>query len=105
MNLRNRPICGLIAALLCALAGAQQTPKAQSQTQLKRKPDLISRWSQMACAVVQISDGSSAGTGVFISSTGDLLTAAHVVLDRSFSADATGNLVTTVTFTESRIIQ
>ena len=52
----------------------------------------------MACAVVQISDGSTTGTGVFISSDGDLLTAAHVILDRSFSVDGTGNLVTTVTF-------
>jgi S1-C subfamily serine protease len=52
----------------------------------------------MACAVVQISEPSSAGTGVFINGAGDLLTAAHVVLDRSFSMDAANNLVTTVTF-------
>jgi S1-C subfamily serine protease len=89
------------AVILVAATWAQQKPKTQigvKPDQPQQQPSLVSRYARMSCAVVQISEPSSTGTGVFINGDGDLLTAAHVVLNRSFSVDAAGDLVTTVTF-------
>src|ERR1039457_308172 len=67
-------------------------------TSAKKKPppslptDLASRYSRMSCAVVQITHNTGAGTGFFISADGDVLTAAHVALDRKFSAPSPGQI-------------
>jgi S1-C subfamily serine protease len=50
------------------------------------KRSLADRFASLSCAVVKIesSDGTW-GTGFFVSPTGDVLTAAHVATDRSFT--------------------
>jgi hypothetical protein len=86
-----------MAFFLLTTTLAQQKPKTEIQAKATES-DLVSRYAKLSCAVVQISEPSGAGTGVFINGAGDLLTAAHVVLDRSFSMDVAGNLLATVTF-------
>jgi hypothetical protein len=54
----------------------------------KPSTDLASRYSRLSCAVVQVIHDSGAGTGFFISADGDILTAAHVALNRNFSEPA-----------------
>jgi hypothetical protein len=54
--------------------------------------DLPSRYARLSCAVVQIVHNQGSGTGFFVSPDGELLTAAHVALDRVFSEPAPGQI-------------
>jgi S1-C subfamily serine protease len=48
-------------------------------------PTLAERYDKLSCAVVQITFDGGAGSGFFINANGDVLTAAHVALNRVFS--------------------
>jgi S1-C subfamily serine protease len=48
-------------------------------------PTLADRYEKASCTVVQIVHDGGMGTGFFISADGDVLTAAHVALNRVFS--------------------
>ncbi|MGA2815221.1 MAG: serine protease [Xanthobacteraceae bacterium] len=48
-------------------------------------PTLTERYAKHSCAVVRIEGPQDSGTGFFINANGLLVTAAHVLFDRSFS--------------------
>jgi S1-C subfamily serine protease len=60
------------------LAGTAFPKHPESQT-------LAERYDRLSCAVVQITFDGGTGTGFFINANGDVLTAAHVALNRVFS--------------------
>jgi S1-C subfamily serine protease len=51
--------------------------------------DLAARYEKLSRAVVRIETALGGGTGFFINSTGRMVTAAHVVFDRSFIGSST----------------
>jgi len=51
---------------------------------------LTDRYERASCTVVQIFHDGGMGTGFFISADGDILTAAHVALNKAFSQDSNG---------------
>jgi S1-C subfamily serine protease len=76
----------LLTAILALLAAAND-----SEGKTKPKP-LSERYDKLSCAVVQITQDQGGGTGFFISADGDLVTAAHVAINRAFSEPEPGNL-------------
>lgn len=56
------------------------------------------RYSQLSCAVVQVVANQGAGTGFFISENGDVLTAAHVALNQTFSESVPGKITNNVDY-------
>jgi S1-C subfamily serine protease len=65
------------------LAGTAFPKHPESQT-------LAERYDRLSCAVVQITFEGGTGTGFFINANGDVLTAAHVALNRVFSEPTAG---------------
>lgn len=65
------------------LAGPAYPKQPELQT-------LAERYAKLSCAVVQVTFDGGTGTGFFINSGGDVLTAAHVALNRVFSEPAGG---------------
>jgi S1-C subfamily serine protease len=53
---------------------------------------LVERFQRLSCAVVQITSDQGGGTGFFISPDGDIVTAAHVAVDRTFSEPEPGKI-------------
>ena len=98
-NLRNGGVFrDLIVVALSLSVGfsAPKKPIAQPPT------DLPSRYLRMSCAVVQITTDGGAGTGFFISPDGDVITAAHVALDRKFSEPKPGQIQIDVDYKPAR---
>jgi S1-C subfamily serine protease len=78
-----------IAALLIVLVGCSTSQGADAPLPATASPaaqeTLIERYVRLNCAVVRIHSEHDEGTGFFIDSDGSLVTAAHVVFDKSFS--------------------
>jgi len=53
--------------------------------------DLAHRFDDLRCALVLISRGGGTGSGVFISASGDIATASHVLGDRTFKSAPDGS--------------
>jgi S1-C subfamily serine protease len=64
----------------------------------KRPPTLDERYSQLSCAVVQIASMEGAGTGFFVSRSGDVVTAGHVALNQTFSETPTGQIANRIEY-------
>lgn len=67
----------IIILLISAVATSAKDKK-------KNRRSLPERYSALSCAVVQITFNAGAGTGFFIDQQGDLVTAAHVALKKTF---------------------
>jgi len=68
---------------------------AVAQTK-RATPDLTARFERVSCAVIRIESAGNQGTAFFISKDGTLVTAAHNLLDRSYSLEK-GQVRVTVT--------
>jgi S1-C subfamily serine protease len=84
-------------ALLCCLAAAQVTPTKRGAYSTKRVPPIRSgqatleaRYSALSCALVVIQSGPRLGTGFYISAEGDLVTALHVIGDKTVEPQGVG---------------
>lgn len=78
-------------ACLCCLATAQVAAlKPKSHVPPVRSPqaNLEARYSALSCALVVIQSGPRLGTGFYISPDGDLVTALHVLGDKTYEAVA-----------------
>ena len=53
---------------------------------------LSNRYGRLNCSIVQIASPGSSGSGFFISADGELVTAAHVALNRQFSEPQPGKI-------------
>lgn len=71
-HLRNVAVCLVFLSLV-------------EQSFALRHPDLERAYQKASCAVVKIVYTGGMGTGFFISPNGDILTAAHVALNRRYS--------------------
>jgi S1-C subfamily serine protease len=58
--------------------------------------NLEQRYRNLGCALLSIQSGNSTGTGFYINDDGDAVTASHVIGNRQFAIDATGD--TEITF-------
>jgi S1-C subfamily serine protease len=56
------------------------------------------RYTRLSCAVVQIVSNQGSGTGFFISKSGDVLTAAHVALNQTFTEREPGKITNNVDY-------
>ena len=84
-------------ALLCCLATAQVPPPKRGTQSAKRVPPIRSgqttleeRYSALTCALVVIQSGPRLGTGFYVSPDGDLVTALHVLGDKTYEAQGSG---------------
>jgi hypothetical protein len=88
MDVLRRTLAMITAALLCSVATAQVAPPTHESRwhhifTSHREPDnLEARYHDIQCAIVQIIRGNGFGTGFYVSATGDVVTASHVVGDR-----------------------
>jgi S1-C subfamily serine protease len=64
---------------------------------------LQQRFSRLSCAIVTIANPLGNGTGFFINSDGDVMTAAHVVFGRTYFRQANGSVGITLTLPEQTI--
>lgn len=95
-----RSICITILAMwsFATVAGAQvATPREESRLHhiFARHHDqygLEQRFDQLKCALVLIEAGPRSGTGFYISATGDVATASHVLGDRTFARNPGGGV-------------
>jgi S1-C subfamily serine protease len=78
-----KPLLYLSCFLFLAGTAFPKHPEAPTQT-------LAERYDRLSCAVVQITFDGGTGTGFFINADGDVLTAAHVALNRVFSEPVAG---------------
>ena len=78
-----KPLLCLSCFLFLAGTAFPKHPEAPTQT-------LAERYDRLSCAVVQITFDGGTGTGFFINADGDVLTAAHVALNRVFSEPVAG---------------
>ncbi|MDR3674377.1 MAG: serine protease [Acidobacteriota bacterium] len=78
-----KPLLCLSCFLMMAGSAFAKHPESPAQT-------LAERYDKLSCAVVQITFDGGTGTGFFINANGDVLTAAHVALNRVFSDQADG---------------
>lgn len=53
---------------------------------------LSERYGRLNCSIVQLTSPGSSGSGFFVSADGDLVTAAHVALNRQFSEPQPGTI-------------
>jgi S1-C subfamily serine protease len=95
-----------IAILLLFCAGTPgevlaqvQPPRRPSRQQRSLEArhdenDLEQRYKDLGCAMVLIISGDNVGTGFYVSSDGDFVTAAHVLGDRVWSAAGTSLQIT-----------
>jgi S1-C subfamily serine protease len=69
---------------LCSPLGAQ---KAAKSTGAVPKSELRQRYESLVCAIVLIQTERGTGTGFFVNSQGDMVTAAHVISTKAFKVD------------------
>jgi hypothetical protein len=77
---------GIPAVLALALSAIGQVAPPKS----KDVANLSKRYESIKCALVLIKAGPHTGTGFYIDSAGDIVTASHVVGDRRFSVNQSG---------------
>jgi S1-C subfamily serine protease len=71
-----------------------------------RVKSLAERFEAASCAVVQIVTKEGMGTGFFTSPDGDIITASHVALNRTFSQPAPGQIAVTIDYKpELRVVR
>src|SRR5579863_1170155 len=73
-----KPLLCLSCFVFLAGTAFPKHPESPTQT-------LAERYDSLSCAVVQITFDGGTGTGFFINAKGDVLTAAHVALNRVYS--------------------
>jgi len=83
-----------VAALILSCGASAQVPSPKHESRLRHlfgshrdTENLESRYKDLACALAVIQSGNHLGTGFYISSDGDVVTASHVLGDRTFSLD------------------
>jgi len=101
----------LVAAAFLAAVSFDSTTFAQHPKPKRVTPrhiadrTLSERFKALACASVHIeSDAGLSGSGAFISPDGDVLTASHVVFDRTFNASPSAQGVSTAIQAYSNLI-
>jgi S1-C subfamily serine protease len=97
-------------AFLCSLVTAQVAPpKRESRwhhefSRHRENDNLPQRFAQLRCAFVLIRTTTDFGTGFFVSSDGDIATAAHVLGQRTFLDAGAGKMTASLTLPTSFII-
>jgi len=88
-----------VGMFCCLVAvGAQNAPRVTNHRSKHHvappsldHENLEQRYQDLSCALLSIQSGNSAGTGFYINGEGDAVTASHVVGNRQFTIDATGD--------------
>src|SRR5271169_5681297 len=86
--------------VLCLIAAGQVAPpKHESRlhhlfTPHRDSDNLQQRYEDLRCALVFIQAGNRTGTGFYVSPDGDIVTASHVIGDRSFIHNGAQMLIT-----------
>src|SRR5467141_3050483 len=89
-----------LALLGCfALCAFSQVPKPKHESRLRHlfgshtdTDNLQQRFQSLKCALVLIEAGPRLGTGFYVSADGDVVTASHVLGDRSFTRNVNGGV-------------
>lgn len=83
---------------VCINAGFAQIPPPKHESRFhhlfsphREGEDLEHRFVDLSCAVVVLQSGNRMGTGFYVNADGDVVTASHVLGDRTFAAE--GNQV------------
>lgn len=70
-----------VLATCAAASGQVKAPQPRDANDLER------RYKQLSCSLVLIQAGNSIGTGFYVSADGDIITASHVLGERTFATE------------------
>jgi S1-C subfamily serine protease len=96
LDVLRKTLAVITLAFLCCIATAQVAPPKHesnfAHVKHSRAENYSQRFDAIKCALVLIRTPAGVGTGVFISSDGDIATASHVLGDRTFKSDPDGTI-------------